>query len=56
MVKTKRLSLTLTEAQVDSIDYLIGQGMYLNRGQFISEYVRKGLREYGLLIDKETEE
>jgi len=55
MVEKKRISVTMTLNQVESMDRLVRQGIYLDRGSFIIECIRKGLREYGLLKIKEAQ-
>ncbi|GAI35850.1 unnamed protein product, partial [marine sediment metagenome] len=42
------LSVTMTKAYVDALDHLIGEGLYLSRGDIILEALRNHLKPFGI--------
>ena len=54
----KRISVTLTNVYVDGLNYLVGEGLYLNRGEIILEALRGLMRRHGVepfLLEKVEE-
>jgi len=47
-VVKSRISVTMTEAYVDALDYLVGEGLYLNRGEAVLEALRNLFKSYGI--------
>jgi len=47
-VEKTRLSVTMTKAYVDALDYLVGEGLYLNRGEAVLESLRHFFKSYGI--------
>lgn len=43
-----KLDVTMTQAYIDALDRLVGEGLYLNRGEIILEALRGLLREHGI--------
>lgn len=44
----KRISVTLTNIYIDGLNYLVGEGLYLNRGEIILEALRSLLRRHNV--------
>lgn len=54
----KRISVTLTNVYIDGLNYLVGEGLYLNRGEIILEALRGLMRRHRVepfLLEKEEE-
>lgn len=43
-----RISVTMTEAYTDALDFLVGEGLYLGRGDAILEALRLFFKGYGI--------
>lgn len=43
-----RISVTMTETYTDALDYLVGEGLYLGRGDAILESLRHLFKSYGI--------
>jgi len=44
----KRISVTLTEVYIDGLNYLVGEGLYLNRGEIVLEALRSLMKRHGV--------
>jgi len=44
----KRISVTLTDVYIDGLNYLVGKGLYLNRGEIVLEALRSLMRRHGV--------
>lgn len=44
----KRISVTLTNVYIDGLTYLVGEGLYLNRGEIILDALRGLMRRHGI--------
>ena len=44
----KRISVTLTTIYIDGLNYLVQEGLYLNRGEIILEALRGLMRRHGV--------
>jgi len=44
----KRISVTLTNVYIDGLNYLVKEGLYLNRGEIILEALRDLMRRHGV--------
>jgi len=54
----KRISVTLTNIYIDGLNYLVSEGLYLNRGEIILEALRGLMRRHGVepfLLEKVEE-
>jgi len=54
----KRISVTLTTIYIDGLNYLVQEGLYLNRGEIILEALRSLMRRHGVepfLLEKVEE-
>jgi len=47
-VEKTRLSVTMTGAYVEALDHLVGEGIYLSRGDAILEALRLLFKSYGI--------
>lgn len=43
-----RISVTITKAYVDALDYLVEEGIYLTRGEIILDALRRHLKSQGI--------
>lgn len=55
-----RVSVTMTNAYVEGLNQLVEDGIYLNRGEFILEAIRKlleekGVKPFGEMVEKSEE-
>ncbi len=56
MKTKKRISTTVTKFYIESIDWLLSEGIYLTRGEVVLEALRDLFRRYELVPSVEEDE